>query len=115
MEDLATIPDPVVRLREHHVVTENERVLAFADCLCRGDMVGAGRLMTQSHASLRDDFDVSTPVLDELVCRLLAVGGVYGARMTGAGFGGCVVALAEPGTAMPGWRLRPSDGAFVTS
>ena len=76
--------------------------------------------MLQSHASLRDDFDVSTSVLDELVDRLTETPGVYGARLTGAGFGGCVAALCERNaiedpSAMTGrgWRVRPSDGARV--
>ncbi len=69
--------------------------------------------MTASHASLRDDFEVSTPTLDALVERMVTTPGVLGARLTGAGFGGCVVALARPGSAVEGWRLRPSAGARV--
>ena len=69
--------------------------------------------MAASHRSLRDDFEVSTPVLDELVDRLLAADGVIGARLTGAGFGGCVVALVDRGAAlpMPAWRVQASGGA----
>lgn len=78
-----------------------------------GDVAGAGELMTESHASLRDDFEVSTPALDRLVEELLRTPGVHGARLTGAGFGGCVVALASPGTATPGRRLHAADGARV--
>ena len=70
--------------------------------------------MLASHASLRDDFEVSTPELDELVARLGAVPGVFGARLTGAGFGGCVVALARPGVVQEGWVVRPVAGASVT-
>ncbi len=69
--------------------------------------------MTASHASLRDDYEVSTPALDALVDRLTAKPGVHGARLTGAGFGGCVVALCEPGALVEGWRVRPSPGASV--
>ena len=76
-------------------------------------MAGAGRLMAASHASLRFDFEVSTPALDALVAELSAVPGVYGARLTGAGFGGCVVALAEAASPVRGWRLHPSPGARV--
>jgi galactokinase len=80
-----------------HVVSENERVLAFVDALRRSDLDRAGRLMLASHTSLRDDFRVSTPELDLLVD--LAVGhGALGARLTGAGFGGCIVALADAAT-----------------
>ena len=97
--------------RVRHVQNENERVLACASALRAGDLVSAGRLMVESHASLRDDFEVSTPALDALVERLRAVPGVHGARLTGAGFGGCVVALTDPGTLEEGWVVRPSDGA----
>ena len=94
-------------------MTENARVLAFADALRRDDRATAGALMVESHRSLRDDFEVSTPALDALVELLSAEPGVYGARLTGAGFGGCVVALADPGTRAEGSRLRPSAGATV--
>ena len=69
-----------MRRRARHVVTENERVLAFAAALRAGDLAAAGRLMVASHESLRDDFDVSTPELDALVARLVATPGVLGAR-----------------------------------
>jgi galactokinase len=67
--------------------------------------------MVDSHASLRDDFEVSTPALDALVDRLVATPGVHGARLTGAGFGGCVVALSRPGALDEGWVVQPSGGA----
>ena len=75
--------------------------------------------MTASHRSLAQDFEVSTRALDDLVDHLLSLPGVFGARLTGAGFGGCVVALTEPGavdlTALrtPAWRVRPSAGAHL--
>jgi len=100
--------------RVRHVRTENERVRAFADALISRDLPTAGALMVESHESLRDDFEVSTPTLDALVTRLVATDGVYGARLTGAGFGGCVVALATPGALREGWRLRPAAGAHVS-
>jgi len=99
--------------RVRHVESENERVLAFAEALTSGDLVAAGGLMVASHVSLRDDYEVSTPALDALVDRLTATRGVYGARLTGAGFGGCVVALTGPGILNEGWRVRPSAGARV--
>jgi len=80
--------DPYAR----HVVTENARVLAAADALRRSDVDQLGPLLLASHASLRDDFRVSTPELDRLV-EILVDAGALGARLTGAGFGGCVVAL----------------------
>lgn len=105
------IDDPVVRRRARHVITENARVRWFARHLAAGDPEAAGAEMAASHASLRDDFEVSTTVLDELVDRLSATSGVYGARLTGAGFGGCVVALTAPGALDEGWLVRPSRGA----
>jgi galactokinase len=113
LADLAALRDEVVRRRARHVISENGRVLAFADALRGGALQLAGRLMAESHRSLRDDFEVSTPALDALVDRLSALPGVYGARLTGAGFGGCVVALAERGTPAEGWRLRPAAGASI--
>jgi len=82
--------DPKAR----HVVTENARVLAFAGALRSGRIDELGPLMLESHASLRDDFGVSTPALDHTVA-LLVEHGALGARLTGAGFGGCVVALVQ--------------------
>ena len=67
--------------------------------------------MTQSHASLRDDYETSTPIVDRLIDTLLATPGVFGARITGGGFGGCVVALTEPGALDIGWTVRPAAGA----
>jgi galactokinase len=78
--------------RARHVVTENQRVLQFAGALRAGDTAALGSLMLASHASLRDDYAVSTPELD-LAVDLLVEHGAAGARLTGAGFGGCVVAL----------------------
>jgi galactokinase len=80
--------------RARHVVAENARVLATADALPRGDLSVLGPLLLASHASLRDDFGVSTPELDVLV-DVLVTSGAAGARLTGAGFGGCVVALVQ--------------------
>ncbi|HEX2701125.1 MAG TPA: galactokinase [Acidimicrobiales bacterium] len=115
VEAVAHIGDPVVRRRARHVVTENARVLAFTECLRAGNGAEAGRLMTESHASLRDDFEVSTPALDGIVDDLLTRPGVHGARLTGAGFGGCVVALTEPGAPVPGRRMKAAGGAFVAA
>jgi galactokinase len=78
--------------RGRHAVTEMQRVLAFRDAMVVGDVEQAGALMLASHASSRDDMQVSTPDLDTLVEELVTAG-AYGARLTGAGFGGCVVAL----------------------
>ncbi len=95
--------------RARHVVTENARTRAAADALAGGDWRGAGALMYESHRSLRDDFEVSSPELDTLVELASAIGeagGVFGARMTGGGFGGCTVTLAAADrTAEIGERL----------
>jgi galactokinase len=80
--------------RGRHVVTENARVVAMVDACEAGDIGRMGELMLASHASLRDDFAVSTPQLDALVEAFVAAG-ASGARLTGAGFGGCVVAVTE--------------------
>ena len=91
----ADIPEPE-RRRLKHQVTENARTRAFADALAARDLPAAGRLLRQGHASLRDDFEVSCPELDVLVNIAVAQPGCHGARMTGAGFGGCAIALVEP-------------------
>jgi galactokinase len=115
LDDLSAIDDSVVRGRARHVITENSRVLAFVAALRAGDLNAAGALMVESHASLRDDFDVSTPALDDLVARIDRQPGVFGCRLTGAGFGGCVVALTEPGALEQGWRLRAFGPARLLS
>jgi galactokinase len=89
----------VVFRRCRHVVSENQRCLDFAEFLEASQYTMAGRLMEQSHNSLRDDYEVSTPELDFLVKSAMSIHGVYGSRMTGGGFGGCTVSLVEPGAA----------------
>ncbi len=87
--------DDVTRRRARHVVTENARTLQAAAAMRRGDAAALGQLMNASHASLRDDFEVSSAALDAMVDAARAESGCYGARMTGAGFGGCAVALVQ--------------------
>ncbi len=84
--------------RARHVVSENRRTLEAAEALARGDVRAVGLLMNASHRSLRDDFEVSTRALDAMVESARKVPGCLGARLTGAGFGGCVVALVERAT-----------------
>jgi len=91
--DSGHLDDTLVR-RLRHVVTENARVNRAVDALRAGDVPVLGRLMSESHASLRDDFEVSCEELDAIVSAAMSVEGVYGARLTGGGFGGCVIALA---------------------
>ncbi len=85
---------PVEQRRYRHVISEAERVERAREAMVGGDIEGFGKLMNASHASLRDDFEVSHPEVDALVEAFLAAGAV-GARVTGAGFGGCVVALCR--------------------
>ncbi len=87
--------DDITFRRARHVVTENARTLAAADALAAGDLATLGRLMAQSHASMRDDFEITVPAVDVLADIMArAVGDAGGARMTGGGFGGCVIAVA---------------------
>ena len=88
------LPDVVYR-RCRHVITENARVLAAAEALERHDLHRFGELMAESHKSLRDDYEVSSRELDLMVDLARRVEGVYGARMTGGGFGGCTVNLVD--------------------
>jgi len=85
--------------RARHVVGEIERTLEAADALAAGDYGRFGRLMYASHASLRDDFEVSCPELDVIVEAARSCPGAFGARMTGGGFGGCAIALARSDSA----------------
>ncbi len=119
LSDLERLADPVLRRRARHVITECRRVERCADALASGDLAGAGVLMAESHRSLRSDFEVSTPELDRLVDLLGARPGVFGARMTGAGFGGSVVALCRPGAldpaavGHPAWQVEAADGTVT--
>jgi len=104
--------------RVRHVESENARVRETVAALERGDVEALGPIFAASHASLRNDYEVSTAALDALVDASLAAG-AFAARMTGGGFGGCVVALAGPRRAddvlavgVQGWRVVASDGAI---
>lgn len=89
--------EPVMAKRARHVISENERTLQAAEAMRQGDSARLGQLMNNSHTSLRDDFEVSSAALNTMVELAQAHPGCFGARMTGAGFGGCAVALvAEP-------------------
>lgn len=99
--------DPVVFRRSAYVVRENLRVGRAAEALTRGDFAAFGRLMNESHAGLRDDYEVSSPELDAIVEAAWEVPGVLGARMMGAGFGGCAIGLVEA-AAVPEFEARVS-------
>ena len=120
--DLSALPGSVLRRRARHVITECARVREVERLLARNNLGGVGAIMTEGHRSLADDFRVSTPALDELVDRLVGTPGVYGARMSGGGFGGCAIALCEPDSPAldleshaprRAWRVTPSAGAEV--
>lgn len=131
LAEIAPSLDPVDVRRAAHVVAENQRPAALADAFHSGDLAKAGRLMLHSHASLRDLYEVSLPELDMLVDLASAEPGCTGARLTGAGFGGCVIALVEEGSvervmssveagyeektgrATVAFQCRPSAGAQV--
>ncbi len=97
-EELAQVfnemPDPI-RRRARHVVTENNRVWSFQQAMREGALRRAGALLLASHASLRDDYEVSCRELDAMVKALMSVDGVFGARLTGAGFGGACLAMVR--------------------
>jgi galactokinase len=111
LTELGVIRDPVLRRRARHVVSENARVRDTIAALAAGDAAVVGAIFSASHASLRDDFDCSTPTVDATVERLAATPGVHGARMTGGGWGGCVVAAAEPGALTEGWTVHAGGPA----
>jgi galactokinase len=116
--DLDRLDDELLQARVRHVVTENARVESFAAAVAAGDVSFAGELMTESHRSLSVDYESSTPTIDELCVRLDGTAGVLGSRITGGGWGGCVVALTRPGTLDPSdftsaWVVQPAAGASV--
>ncbi len=116
------LPDTVYR-RARHVVTENKRVLQLSGQLSLGNLAEVGELLVQGHNSLRDDYEVSIPELDTLVVAATEVDGCYGARLTGAGFGGCIIALAAEDavpdvekhlTAVYGSKFDTTPNVYIT-
>lgn len=106
------MPDRLAR-RARHVISENQRVLDAVDALKAGDVRDLGTLLNESHASMRDDYETTTAEIDELVALGQADPDVYGARLTGGGFGGCVLLLADAGRSravadriLPAYRHR---------
>jgi galactokinase len=91
----AALPEPLNR-RVRHVITENARVLAAVAAMEAGELDELGRIWIASHASMRDDYETSLPAIDTLVEIACAEPHVYGARLTGGGFGGAVIVLCEP-------------------
>ena len=120
--DLSALSDPVLRRRARHVITECARVREAERLLGRGNLSGLGAVMTEGHRSLADDYKVSVPAVDQLVEHLLGQPGVLGARMSGGGFGGCVIALCQPDSPAldpeahaprRSWRVSPVAGAVL--
>jgi len=111
LEMAAALPEPLAA-RARHVVTENERVEQTVAALQAGDLERVGELLDASHASLRDDFEISTPAVEATVRRLKDAGAI-GARIIGGGFGGYVLGLLAPGAEPPDGSLtvRPGPGA----
>ena len=112
LEELSSLDDlpELLRKRARHVVTENDRVLAVAELLRNRQLRQVGPLLTASHASMRDDFEITVPEVDLAVEVMLAFE-AFGARMTGGGFGGCVIGLFEPAQARA--AVIGIDGAFA--
>jgi galactokinase len=127
-EDHESGLDVEIASRARHVLGENERVAAAAGFLERGDAAAFGRLLNRSHESSRLNFENSTESLDTIVAAARTVNGVYGARLTGAGFGGAVIAVLKPESASDfvktmlkeapaglsdAFIIKPSDGATI--
>ncbi|MFS8652710.1 MAG: galactokinase, partial [Caldibacillus sp.] len=89
------LTDGTIYKRAKHVVSENERTLAAAEAVKQGDLTRFGQYLNESHISLRDDYEVTGKELDTIVSAAWEQEGVLGARMTGAGFGGCAIAIVE--------------------
>ena len=108
---LELIEDATISMRARHVINENQRVRDFTHALASNDLQHAGRLMNEGHASLARDFATSTSVMDAAVDEIQRIPGVFGARMTGGGFGGCVVALCSHDADVPGWTVSAAGAA----
>ena len=111
LSSLASITDETIFRRARHVVSENQRVRDFAAMMRTGDLKSAGQLMIESQNSLDGDFETSTPQMNSAVAAAIAQPGVFGARMTGGGFGGCIVILADITAKVDGWQVRAVNAA----
>ena len=108
---LEQITDATIFKRARHVISENQRVREFAQALASHELQHAGKLMNEGHRSLALDFHSSTSSMDKAVDEIQKIPGVYGARMTGGGFGGCVVALCSHDADVPGWTVSAVGAA----
>jgi galactokinase len=111
LEAAGTLPEPL-RRRAQHVIAENRRVLETVAALHADDLKAVGELLNASHASLRDDYEISTPAVEAAVARMRQAGAA-GARLVGGGFGGSVLGLFGPGRQLPqgAHEVRPGPGA----
>ncbi len=118
LDAVESLTDPVMKMRVRHVVGDNHRVRAMADAFRANDIDAASEILDAGHRSYADDFEASTPKIEELIVHLNNQPGIHAARLTGGGFGGSLVAFAEPGTDpnVDTWWARavPSDGAHIT-
>jgi galactokinase len=118
LEGVETLPDPMMRKRARHVVGDNLRVRLMADAFAANDIGQAASILTAGHRSYADNFEASTPTVEEMVDHLTAQPGILAARLTGGGFGGSIIAFAEPGAdpnVATWWtRAAPSQGAHIT-
>ncbi|MEA2102439.1 MAG: galactokinase [Thermodesulfobacteriota bacterium] len=108
-DDLVYIPDKTLKKRARHAITEQQRVYSSIEMLKRNDLAGFGHLLNASHLSLKEDFEVTGEYLDALVDEAIKVDGCLGARMTGAGFGGCAIALVQK-EAIEGFKAEVTKG-----
>jgi galactokinase len=111
LTDVGAITDTTIASRARHVISDNARVLTFASALAGGDYGTAGEIMSDCHRSLAEDFGISNDQMNAAVQDMRAIPGVFGARMTGGGFGGCIVALCEPDAVVDGWHVKPVSAA----
>ena len=111
LADVAAITDATIASRARHVISENARVVSFASALSGGDYGTAGAIMSEGHRSLAEDFATSNDQMNSAVRDVCATPGVFGARMTGGGFGGCIVALCKPDAVVDGWHVQPVAAA----
>ncbi len=118
LADITQLTDPVLRRRATHVVSENARVDMVVEAMKSGDVTAIAEHLNEGHRSLSELFETSTPIVDAMAAQLRSTAGVLAARMTGGGFGGCLVALSEPGVELdiPNWwmRAKPGPGAALS-
>lgn len=113
LADVAQLTDPVLRRRATHVISENERVDMVVAALKSGDVMAIAEHLNDGQRSLSELFETSTPIVDAIAAELRSTPGVLAARMTGGGFGGCLVAICESGVELdiPNWWMRTKPGA----